>query len=228
MRRWTVLSYLTRALTWFAHGKKRFGALMYFPDALSQTSMGPHERVRLGLRCLRLTILILLAVVVDFSGRLTIPICVSPIHRPVIGRFVCCMSEHDGRQFLTVRPPVIDIVRLVNHSLQHRLKILRVRHLETLIEGKSFLTITCIARGHVSWAERNKSLALSSSWRAAGERHVNGALDTSRHKATYNRNKSQIVSQFVHGVVNNTTKRQHAHAATRGGRGVSEPRQKGC
>jgi len=195
MRRWTVLSHLTRTLTWLAHGKERFGALMNFPDALSQTSMGSHERVRLGLRRLRLlTILILLAVVLNFSSRLTVSIRVSSIHRPVIGRFVCGMPEHDGRQLLTIRPPVIDIVRLVNHSLQHRLKNLKVRHLEALGEGKNFLTITCIARGHVSLAERNNSLARSSSWRAAGERHVNGALDTSRHKATYNRNKSQIVS----------------------------------
>lgn len=92
-----------------------------------------------------------------------------------------------------------------------------------------------MARGHVSLAERNKSLALSSSWRAAGERHVNGALDTSRHKATYNRNKSQIVSQFFQGV-NNTTKaltcpRRYSGWERRGRTRtmeLSEPRQKGC
>jgi len=95
--------------------------------------------------------------------------------------------------------------------------------------------MTCIARGHVSLAERNKSLARSSSWRAAGERHVNGALDTNTHKATYNKNKRQTVSQFLHGVNNiDTTKaltypRRYSGSERRGRTmNISQLRQKGC
>jgi hypothetical protein len=58
---------------------------------------------------------------------------------------------------------------------------------------------------------------------------VNGALDTSRHKATYNRNKRQIVSQFVHGVTNTmnalTCVRRYSGWERRG---RERPRQKGC
>ena len=104
MRWWAALSRFTRTLTGLAQGKERFGALMDFPDALSQTSMRSHERVRLGLRLgLRLlTILILLAVVLDFNNNLIISIRVCSIHRPIIGRFVCRMPEHDGWQLLTI------------------------------------------------------------------------------------------------------------------------------
>jgi len=51
-------------------------------------------------------------------------------------------------------------------------------------DEKKILTRTCEARGQTSFAALNKSLALFSSCSVAGDKHVNGALDTSTHSAT--------------------------------------------
>jgi len=46
------------------------------------------------------------------------------------------------------------------------------------------LTRTCKARGQTFFAALNKSLALFNSCNVAGDKHVNGALDTNTHNAT--------------------------------------------
>ena len=101
------------------------------------------------------------------------------------------MLQHNSGYVLSLRPAVIDIVGLVNHNIQYGLRSghqLRERRVCYIIVH----TLTSDARRHVSAALVKRILARCSSCSAAGDKHVKGARDTSRHSATYLGNQDSV------------------------------------
>lgn len=155
-----------RALTGLTQGKHHFRPFVHLHDALCQTLMGQRKRVDSLLLLLLLLVTLLIMTVIEFWI------------------IVHSMLQHNCGYILALTPAVIDIVGLVNHNIQYGLRSghqLGQRRTCCIVVH----TLTSDARRHVSAALVKRILARCSSWSAAGDKHVKGARDTSRHSATY-------------------------------------------
>ena len=166
MRRWAWICR-RRALTGLTHGEHHFGPFVHLHYALCQALVGGRKRV--DSRLLLLVTRLLIMTIIEF------------------GIVVHSMLQHNCGYVLSLRPAVIDIVGLVNHNIQYGLTSGHQPR-ERRTYGIVVRTLTSDARRHVSAALVKRILARCSSCSAAGDKHVKGARDTSRHSATYLRN----------------------------------------